>query len=441
MSEVAADSWWDVLGRAPPRAATGGPTDLAAALVEAAIGRGPVLLDARLVLLDDALRAAAAAEGDRALVPLVVAAQQLAASPWRPLPAAAAPPAGVDVAAREQALWAMLYADPCRLGPWAPIAAATASLRAALPARLAEPLLASWEATWAALAARPLRAEEDAHLARVAPIVATREAVAAAERADKAAAFAESRFRAHLVDGDAARAELAMAKALAFGVPRSLCCGSLALAAAERLLRFDEAVDAAALRRERWADVAWLVSIAAAVRRLALLAPGPRWLDLMLWATWQVQAGAVLDGRDGPRRELPEPAILRASWDHGPEIASIVAAWMAGDGSDAIARLRGYLLMGLPEAPLTAGLVEAAFLDRRLGAAADAVTVQGTMGAAAEAFAALGTHPHRERLLAAALRLATARRSTAPGAVAAERLLLGQPAGGPPQVPWTWVGP
>ncbi len=422
-------------------------------------------LDATLTALDDALRSTADLHEGRQTLPVAVVAGWMAMLP----PAArialgSARPglldgedwigAGGDAAATvlarldageavsqvEAAVVSMLYRAPVALGGHAPVVAAALELRATCDAGLAAPLLASLAATLADAAGRAPSADDLAHAQRVAPIVAARTQIAGAEDESKAAAFQEAKFRVHLVDGDATTAERSMAKALAFGVPRSVLCASLGLAASERLLRFDATIDAAPHRRERWADVAWLVRVVEAVRRLSVRQPHERWLDLVLWATWQVQAGGALDLPADRRPPLPEPTVLAQSWDHGPEIARVVGGLARGDVDGTIANLRGYLLMGLPEAPLAAALVEAAFVDAHAGGPIAAIAHVGAMTAAAETFAALGAHPHRERVLAGALRLSASRRAEGEVGALAQAALDGL--GGDRRavrVPWPWL--
>lgn len=424
-----------------------------------------VLLDASITGLDDALRSTADLHEGRETLPVAIVAGWSATLPpphrvawgsarvgllegddWIGAAGDAAATvrarldAGEAVAAVEAAVVSLLYRMPATLGGYAPVVAATLELRATCDATLAGPLLASLAATLATAAERALSKDDLAHQQRIAPIVAARTQIAGAEDEAKAAAFQEAKFRVHLVDGEAQTAERSMAKALAFGVPRSQLCASLGLAASERLLRFDATIDAAPHRRERWADVAWLLRVVEAVRRLSVRQPHERWLDLMLWATWQVQAGGALDLPLERRPSLPEPTVLAQSWDHGPEIARVVGGLARGDADATIANLRGYLLMGLPEAPLAAALVEASFVDAHAGSSTAAIAHVGAMTAAAETFAALGHHPHRERVLAGAMRLSAARRSEGEVGALAQAALDGL--GGDRRtvrVPWPWL--
>ncbi len=436
------------------------PARAASRLCVARLHNTPQRLHNAWITLDDALRAAAEAQHDRAALPVAIAAGLLVAAPATiytgegrasslDAPEIAGDPVGAALTVRamlaadstpaavETALVAWLYRSPTRLGHLAPLVAAVVSLRASVEPEAGADLLASLAATMAEAAAVDPGPLALAHAERIAPILAAAAQVFAAEEPSKAAAFQEPRFRAHLVDGDPATAERALAKALAFGVPRALVCGSLALAAAERLLRFDEAVDASPYRRETWADVAWLLRLCEAARRLEVRHCAPGWLGLALYCAWAIQVGAALDAPIESRLALPEPLALPPSWDHGPEVARVVLAMQRGDATAAMGALRAYLLMGLPETPLGSAMIEAALTLPRAGSVDAQVAAVGLASSAVDAGLALGTHPHRERVWAAALRALAAPR--ADNALAT--LVLTQLGGATAStsVPWPWL--
>lgn len=227
-----------------------------------------------------------------------------------------------------------------------------------------------------------------------------------AEDDQKAAKFQEPKFRRHLLDGDEQAAFAAMAKALAFGVPRNHLLGSVALAAAERALRFDPELSDDRRYLESWADVAKLLGMVAGVARVLARSDRPQSLGLLLTAAWQVNVAKAWDAPTASRYVLPEPAALAQTWDHGPEIAKIAGRALAGDSDAAIAALRGYLLMVLPVQPLCQQLAETAWDD--LAPSASAQLLAGhALASGVELFALLGDHPHRELMLAASLRVAT----------------------------------
>ena len=135
--------------------------------------------------------------------------------------------------------------------------------------------------------------------------------------------------------------------------------------------------------------------------------------------TRATDGSASATSRPGRARSTPDrtrPAGARRT-------RSDTAAVADGDGSAAMAALRGYLMMGLPEAPLASALVEAAFLDPNAGVGHGFAAAVGVTTAAAGLFAGLGANPHRERALLAAVRFLTARRAEAPYATLALRLL------------------
>jgi hypothetical protein len=156
-------------------------------------------------------------------------------------------------------------------------------------------------------------------------------------------------------------------------------------------------------RVEGWPDVLHLLGLATAVRKLAALVPHPEWLGLYLFAVATVHAAAALDAPEKLRFVLPEPEPLHQTWDHGPEIAKVVAHLHAGRTERAIGVLRAYFLMVLPDQPLCRQLVEAAMADLHGPAWAQAQAI-AAMTAAVAAFQALGTHPDRELPLCAAVR-------------------------------------
>jgi hypothetical protein len=194
----------------------------------------------------------------------------------------------------------------------------------------------------------------------------------------------------------------AAVKALEFGVPRELLAGSLTLAAAERLLRFDPRLDADESVVEGWPDALHLLVLTSAVRQLAVVVAADDWIALYLYAVAQVHAGAALDAAQRDRFLLPDPEAVQQTWDHGPEIAKIVVHVHAGRAERAVAMLRAYFLMVLPDQPLCRQLLEAAMADGQGPAWAQALAIAAMSSAIAE-FQALGGHPHRELPLCAAV--------------------------------------
>lgn len=219
----------------------------------------------------------------------------------------------------------------------------------------------------------------------------------------KARAFVEHKFRVHLLDGGVDGALRAMLRAAQAGVPHELLAGSLVLAAAERLLRGEGQPDDWALHGQ--ADLERLVILASEIRRLRGTVAGEAWLELLLYGAGRVAWHAPLDKPQRERRDLPEPAALHQTWDHGPEIAKIHAALAARRADDAIAVLRGYLLLGLPEQPLCDQLRQCAVDDWR-GELPDQGRCVSLWRAAIDEYCAAAGHPQRDLILAAAMRAA-----------------------------------
>jgi hypothetical protein len=241
---------------------------------------------------------------------------------------------------------------------------------------------------------------------------------AAAEDEAKGKAFVEPKFRAHLCDAAPDTFARAWRKAVEFGVPHGALAGALAMGAAERVLRFDGRHDADATVAEGWPDVAWLLVLAAATRRLRRHLTGAQWLPLATFTANRIHAHRTLDLAPNERRDLPEPAHLHATWDHGPEIARIVAHLQSRHGIDAMAAVRTYSLLALPEQPLGRQLVETALFDLHDTGPHQAIGLL-TMAAAVDELHAAPHHPHRERLLCAAVRaLAEPWSVVRPGALA-----------------------
>ena len=242
------------------------------------------------------------------------------------------------------------------------------------------------------------------HEALIAPILGAVERIHAAQDDEKAGAFQEARFRPHLLGAKPASLVRAVAKALAFGVPRARVATSLCLAGAERVLRFDPSHARSVRRRESWLDMGWLLQITEAVRTLGVLHDRPGWIGLLLHTTLLVRGAQSLDA--ATPRDVPEPETLARTWDHGPEIARVTGAMLNGDGVRAMAVLRGYLLMVLPEQPLSAGIAAAALEDRAASAVEQGALV-ATVVAALASFGAAAALPHRDLLPCAALQIFT----------------------------------
>ena len=411
-------------------------TDVLARFLAAWVAHRPGgVLDPAWLAVADGVRAASDFDPERTALPWLVAAnlasERLGGRAPLPAPVAAGPGTEADVVAKltardaagaESAVQAALEAgvSPREIEGWLlafaaqfpgdggvlPVAAVRlGDLRAASGELGVSPVLPRVARAWAE---RPERlAYTQAHGARVAVVAGRFAAMAAAENPEKGKAFAEPKFRPHVLDGKGDTAFRASVKALEFGVPHDVLTQSLSLAASERLLRFDARWELDTTVAETRADAAQLLLLTSAVRRLRADLTAEAWLPLYLFAVGLVHASAPLDAPERDRAPLPEPAHLHQTWDHGPEIAKIVSALHKQDGERAIAVLRAYFLLALPEQPLCAQLVEAALLDLA-PLAADAARALALMTAGVDEFHALASHPHRELPLCAALRALSA---------------------------------
>ena len=395
------------------------------------------LLDPSLGALADCARAAAELEAPRSSVPWILAAQWAAerlcaravVQPPRPAPSCdfetlSRAVARRDVDAAEALAWAAC-ADGAPLdaleswllrlaalfpgdgGVMAVAVLKLCDLRAAAGDSAVLPLYAQMAR---ALAERPEQlAYTQAHAARMAALTPRPEVMAAAESPDKQRVFVEPKFRVHLVGARADVAWKATAKALEFGVPHASLAASLVLAASERILRFDQRHEADEFVGEGWADVGHLLVLASSIRQLRGKVPAADWIGLFLFGVGLVQASGALDAPEAERAGVPEPEVLRQTWDHGPEIAKILTHLKAGRSEKAMAVLRGYLLLVLPEQPLCRELTDAA-LSAPVALAVDAAQLVTLTAAATDAFHALDAHPERAWPLCAALRAIAAPR-------------------------------
>ena len=183
--------------------------------------------------------------------------------------------------------------------------------------------------------------------------------------------------------------------------------GSVALAAAERAVRFDPENAADPRYAEGYADAICGLELAAATLRLLRHADDPAWLRLLMTTLWVVNGQAALDAPKARRVPLPDAEAIAQTWDHGPELAKLQARVLAGEPERAIAVLRGYLLMALPVQPLCQQLLAVGFEDLHSAPAGQLLAARA-LAAGVEVFSTLGENPHRELALCGAIRLAAA---------------------------------
>ncbi|MEN8183478.1 MAG: Rieske 2Fe-2S domain-containing protein [Myxococcota bacterium] len=154
-------------------------------------------------------------------------------------------------------------------------------------------------------------------------------------------------FVTEVMEGGKQRPLEAVARALEAGVAPSALARALVQAAAERLLRFDVAVDADPALQEGWLDVTHVFTYASAVRQALERFPDPRALRLLFFAAWFVRRGAALDRSPALPRADREAAT--ASLDEvdaavaarrGDEAARLAASHLEGGGDPARLRAR-----------------------------------------------------------------------------------------------------
>lgn len=242
-----------------------------------------------------------------------------------------------------------------------------------------------------------------------------------------------------MLDGKGDAPFRAAAKALEVGIPRLLLAGSLALAAAERLLRYDAKHDLDDSVLEDRTDAQQLLVLVSALRQMHGRIPAQDWISLYFFALGLVNASGTLDAAQNDRRALPDPASLHQTWDHGPEIAKILTNFHARRGEQAIGVLRAYLLMVLPEQPLSQQLHESVLVNCADSPRQQAAAIS-LMTAAIDEFHALSASPHRELPLCAALRSLSERKQTPTIAHLAEQALVSRASGWRPQ-PLVGSGP
>jgi hypothetical protein len=245
----------------------------------------------------------------------------------------------------------------------------------------------------------------EGHFQRMTALGPRLDAMADRRDPSKGKAFAEAKFRVHLLDAGADGALRALIKAAEVGVPHELLGASLVMAAADRILRVDLARPGDLDGLEGAEEVAGTLLLASATRQLRSHVPARDWLELALYCASWTAALAPLDQPEPARRPLPEPAALHQTWDHGPEIAKVIGALQQGAPELAVALLRAYALLALPEQPLAAQMRQVA-VALPAEAGLPRARAAALLHAGIDEFLALADLPQRERILAAAVRAA-----------------------------------
>jgi hypothetical protein len=200
-----------------------------------------------------------------------------------------------------------------------------------------------------------------------------------------------------LADGDREEGLRAVVAALEQGASDQAVVDAISAAAAERMIRFDVAIDADPTVQEGWLDVTHTLTFAAALRVALRRWRHPGALRLILFA-----ARFVLNTR--PLDLPPERRLSIAPRALGPEpVAAIVGAIGARRAEEAVALTAGYLASGEP-----LDLLRVALEDLALG---DGLTRPIVVGHAIKTcVAAFDEHaairgPLRSRPILAAVRL------------------------------------
>lgn len=196
---------------------------------------------------------------------------------------------------------------------------------------------------------------------------------------------------AALLGSDRAAAFDATAAALAAGrLPAVL--DALVAAAAERVRRFDPAIDLDDTVQDGWLDVTHLFTFAQAIRVATQRHPRPEVLALLFQAARMIQNAGVLDrARTDPADAIP----LRE-----PDLDPLRVAIAARDPHRAEGLLRGWLAADLPLAPLRAMIEDLPLHDAYVRPIVVAHAVKTT----AAAFAEHARRPDDARPLAALAR-------------------------------------
>lgn len=185
------------------------------------------------------------------------------------------------------------------------------------------------------------------HRERLAEVAPELEALAA--RARPSARFEGREVVDAVLDGSPAEAFGALHGALVSGVPAEPLARVLVAAAAERLWRFDAALDASPAVAEGWLWATHRLTYAAAVHRVASVAGDADALRLLFHAVAFLHTGRRMDAAAHARPRV-EPAQ--------GTIAEIASAVRGGSVERALALALGWVRAGRPLAELEAALLE-----------------------------------------------------------------------------------
>jgi nitrite reductase/ring-hydroxylating ferredoxin subunit len=214
-------------------------------------------------------------------------------------------------------------------------------------------------------------------------------------RADPGAAVDSAALQRAVLDGSNEEAFQAVWSALAAGVPAARVAEALVLAAAERLLRFDDAHERDPGVAENWLWATHRFTFASAVRNALERFDHPDALRFLFQAVMFIHSGRGMDLTPAERFERAE---------EDADLDSVLAAVSAREPRAAVCRGLGYLAAGGAAEELEAALLDACFAGRFVRPIVEAHGIKTTV-AAFEEHAALAGDPERTLPIAAALRL------------------------------------
>jgi nitrite reductase/ring-hydroxylating ferredoxin subunit len=234
-----------------------------------------------------------------------------------------------------------------------------------------------------------------------------------ARQSGASAELDESRFRKTLLDGKQEEVFEVVDGALRAGVPITAIVRATVLAAAERCLRFNIAVDRDKTLEEGWLDVTHCLTYAGAVREALEMWPDPELLRALYHAAYFVNytrkpQRTMLDLPPERRESVSDP---QAAFDWS-DLASLTDEELLSrleveiddlQYREAMRTTRAYLELGRPRTKLTSRLIKYALADSAAVPIVLAHTIKMTV-AAVEEFNALGNHPHNWLPMLAAVR-------------------------------------
>jgi nitrite reductase/ring-hydroxylating ferredoxin subunit len=224
-------------------------------------------------------------------------------------------------------------------------------------------------------------------------------------------------FRQALLEGKIEDGFHAVDEALRRGIPLKEIAHAIVLAAAERCLRFNIAIDRDRAKEEGWLDVTHCFTHASAVREALEMWPQPEMLRGLYQAAWFVQytRQPQREHLDLPPNQRESISDINASIDY-QDLANAsdeeLLARLIREMDDlqylaAMRTTRGYLELGHSASKLTTRLVKYSLADSASVPIALAHTIKTTFAAVVE-FQSLGDHPHRWLPLLAAVRFLAA---------------------------------